>query len=240
MDRPTVNIKNNLRQQQCCEMLDLRDGKPLTLEDHQRRMKRERIPDTQETSKVDVVGRFWSCEKIGRRKKDHLKKLLPVLTDKFIDQVIIPIISVSSRISLRALDWFVINYSKKHKIALLNKKTHLLCVYDDYRAWLRFWKRPLFDAFRRGTRVYFEKNGIYYSTTVAQLNFLYWSEKNGILNYVDAHLETIEADMNSVINRCRREKEQLLKAGKKRKRCDLSISPKVKCLVYKVPITIRF
>lgn len=235
-------IKSDLRQHQVKDdnMLDFRNTAPSVEIDEERRMKREMIPDVKTCTKINKIGRFWSVEPLGANKCQRLQKLLPILTEQRMRQIIVPIISVTSRISLRALDWLVINYSKKHKIALLNKQCHLLSVYDDYRAWLSYWKRPLYDAFRRGPRIYFEQDKFYYSTTVAQLNFLYWCEQNGILDYANIHLDEIESDMNTRINECKKEKELMVQSGKKRKRCDLSKAPAIKCLIYNVPVTIHF
>ena len=238
--RPRLYIKSNLCHGPAQSTLDFRTNKNVEEDDEKRRMVREKIPDMTTTAKVNVIGRFFSIRELGQGKRDRLNKLLTVFTENRLENIVVPIISVTSRISLRALDWLVINYSKKHKIALVNDQSHLLSVYDDYRAWLRYWKRGLFDAFRRGTRVYFRYKEYLYSTTVAQLNFLYWCEKNGILHYASDHLEEIEKDMNERINECKREKERLLQAGQKRKRCELSKTPTVKCLVYNVPMTIHF
>ena len=239
-ERPRLYLKADLRNAPKRSMLDFRTGHEVNGEDETRRMTREKIPDMTTTSKVNEIGRFFSIDELGMGKVDRLRKLVGVFTDERMDKVVVPIISVTSRISLRALDWLVINYSKKHKIALVNDQSHLLSVYDDYRAWLRYWKRGLFDAFRRGPRVFFEHKGYVYSTTVAQLNFLYWCEKNGILHYAISHLDEIEADMNERINECKREKELMHQAGYKRKRCELSRAPTIKCLVYNVPVTIHF
>ena len=221
------------------ELLDFRKPEPLILEDEIRRMKREKIPD-ENVHKTYQIGCFWCTEKLDQRQRDRLKALLPFFTTKRIEKIIVPIISVNSRISLRALDWFVINYSKKHKIALVGERAHVFNVYNDYRAWLRYWKRDLFDAFRRGPRIYFKHGEYMYSTTPAQLNFLYWCEKTGGLSYADRHLQEIETDMNIRITECRKEKARLKEAGSKRKRCELSKAPSVKCMVYRVPVTIQF
>jgi hypothetical protein len=238
IDRQRIYLKANLNKKG--KLLDFRCEWTPTVEDQLRRVKRENIPDTDITPKVNKIGRFWSVEELGIKKKARLETLVKFFNDARIEQIVVPIISVTSKISLRALDWLVINYSKKHKIALVNDDSHLLHVYDDYREWLKYWKRSLFDAFRRGPRVYFSYKGFDHSTTVAQLNFLYWCEKNGILHYTSAHLGEIETDMNTRISECRSQKEKMKQNGQKRKRCELSRAPEIKCLVYNVPITIHF
>ena len=65
--------------------------------------------------------------------------------------------------------------------------TRQLHVYQSYRTWLKHWKRQLFDAFRRGCRIYFRYDNKTYSTTVAQLNYIYWAETYGILSYLQQH-----------------------------------------------------
>lgn len=223
------------------KMLDLRKaGARVVSKVEERRMKREKIPDTKSTPKVDVIGRFWSVESLGKDKTDRLRALLGTLTDDRIRRIVTPIISVTADISLRALDWFVINYSRRNKISLLNVHSHVLSIYDDYRSWLAFWKRSVFDAFRRGPRIFYEQDSYVYSTTVAQLNFLYWCERGGILGYVSKNLVAIEQDMNERIAECRKEKELAQERGMKRKRSELCKTPDVKCMIYSVPGTIRF
>lgn len=220
------------------EVLDFRKD-DLREEDEIRRMKREGIPD-ETAEKVHTIGRFWSVERLTEKQQARLKALLPFFTDERMRNIIIPIISVNSRMSLRALDWFIINYSKKHKISLIRKTAHVFHVYNNYRDWLKYWKRDRFDAFRRGPRIYFKFNAYVYSTTVAQLNFLYWCENTGALSYADRHLGEIELDMNLVITACRKKKALRKLAGDKRKRCELSKAPEVQCVVFRIPVTIQF
>jgi len=221
-------------------LLDFRKPEALVPEDEERRMRREKIPEEGKSMAVLHVGRFWATSQFSRRQVDRLKSLLSFFTDERMEKIVIPIISVNSRISLRALDWLVINYAKKHKIALVGNGLYVLSVYNEYRTWLHYWKRHTFDAFRRGPRLYFEYYGYTYSTTPAQLNFLYWCDKSGVLEYANNNLKEIETDMNRRITECRKEKARLKKAGSKRKRCELSKAPPIKCMVYRVPVTLQF
>jgi hypothetical protein len=222
------------------ELLDFRKPDVLVPEDEQRRMRREKIPIEGSAIAVTNIGRFWATDRFNRRQTERLKALLCFCTDERMEKIIIPIISVNSRISLRALDWLVINYSKKHKIALVSRSLYVMSVYNEYRTWLHYWKRNMFDAFRRGSRIYFEHYGYTYSTTPAQLNFLYWCEKSGVLDYANNNLTEIETDMNQRISECRKEKAILKESGSKRKRCELSKAPSIKCIVYRVPVTMQF
>lgn len=73
---------------------------------------------------------------------------------KNLDKVI-PIISGKSNISLRILDWFVTNFSKKNNINYTvnydNKKKGIknFIVYLDYKAQLKAYSKKLFDPFCR-------------------------------------------------------------------------------------------
>lgn len=218
-------------------LLDFRKGSVPDAQDEERRMRREKI--SLDTPGVEI-GQFWAVDPLTQRQSERLRWLTSHFTSERLEKTIIPIISVTSRISLRALDWLVINYSKKHKIALVGESMYVISVYNEYRTWLHFWKRNMFDAFRRGPRIYFRYYGYIYSTTVAQLNFLYWCEQTGVLAYANDHLEEIEADMNQRITECRHEKALLKQSGSKRKRCELSKAPPIKCMVYHVPVTIQF
>ena len=222
------------------KIIDFRKDEEVNPVNEVRRMKRENIPDLSASPKVQKIGIFWTTSNASKRKVDRLTALLTFYSKERLAKMFVPIISVTSKISLRALDWLVINYSKKHKVVLVNQHSNIVNVYDDYRAWLKYWKRPLFDAFRRGPRIYFDFHGYAYSTTVAQLNFLYWADRCGVLEYANAHIDEIEKDMNARLSECRKEKAAIKLAGGKRKRSELSKAPHVKCLVYKVPCTIHF
>lgn len=113
---------------------------------------------------------------------------------KNLDQMV-PIINQKSKISLRLLDWFITNYSKKNNINFkvngVNFNVHL-----DYKAQLKSYSKKQFDPFCRRERINFiyDKNNSI-ETTVGQLCFFRWSIKNNILKYVSTHYNDIENDM---------------------------------------------
>lgn len=219
-------------------VLDFELEKSLNANDHEKRINRENIPN--KIDMIDSVGRFWSTESLLPRHRARLETLLTFCTDERLQKTIVPIIAVNSEISLRLLDWFVINYSKKYQIAILNTEGHLISVYSNYRSWLKFWRRDLFDAFRRGQRIYFELSGYVYSTTVAQLNFLYWANRTGVLQYTKNHMAQIQDDMNLRIAICKQEKNNIIKAGGKRKRSELSLPVFTKVSLYKLHSITKF
>jgi hypothetical protein len=132
---------------------------------------------------------------------DNLKQLLDIINN-------------NSKISLRIIDWFVTNYSKKnyvvipvlkassHTIKQSKKKTmnmvcHDINVYLNYKAQLKAYSKKQFDPFCRRERIsykYSDNESI--TTTVGQLNFFKWAIDNDILVYIQANLKEIEDDMN--------------------------------------------
>jgi len=110
---------------------------------------------------------------------------------------IIPIIEGESKISLRLIDWFVTNFSKKfNTIIPLDNKREYINVYVNYRQQLKAFSKHQFDPFRRRDRIkFFYDKDRSIETTVGQLNFFKWILQNGILDYIDRNIDIIEADM---------------------------------------------
>ncbi len=114
---------------------------------------------------------------------------------------IIPIISPTgnNRISLRLIDWFVTNYSKKNNTIITKKKDNTVIhfnVYLSYRSQLKAYSKQLFDSFRRRDRItFFYDVDKSIETTIGQLNMFRWILQNDILEYIHSHLEDIENDM---------------------------------------------
>lgn len=116
----------------------------------------------------------------------------------------INIINGNSIISLRLVDWFVTNYSKKnftvYTIEQENGKKSRFKVYTDYKLQLKAYSKRRFDPFCRWDRItipYNTENGEHIQTTIGQLNFFKWAFENCIIDYVREHYKEIEDDMNT-------------------------------------------
>jgi hypothetical protein len=114
-------------------------------------------------------------------------------------KTVIPIITSNSVISIRVLDWFVTNYSKKHNIIYelkANNNEKYFNVYLQYKCQLKAYKKKLFDPFCRKQRIafYYDDNKCVVST-IGQLNFFKWAIKYEILPYVTNNLDSITSDM---------------------------------------------
>jgi hypothetical protein len=114
---------------------------------------------------------------------------------------IIPIIAPASsnRVSLRLIDWFVTNFSKKNNVIIRRKeRDHFVHfnVYLSYRSQLKAYSKQLFDSFRRRDRITFYYDmGKSIETTIGQLNMFRWILQNSILEYIEENLSEIETDM---------------------------------------------
>ena len=116
-----------------------------------------------------------------------------------------------SKISLRLIDWFTTNYSKKHNVIYLIFKdkdgtktlndtgevVSQFNVYNSYKSQLKAYSKKQFDPFCRRERIDFKCNNHVFNTTIGQLNFFKWIINNNILTYIETNLDIIEEDMNS-------------------------------------------
>ncbi len=144
-----------------------------------------------------------SYKKTVSDSKDLLMiSLAKYYSNKQIINRIVPVIEGNSNLSLRLIDWFVTNYSKKHSTVIMkviNSNILHFNVYMSYRSQLKAYSKRQFDPFRRRDRItfHFEKNGKGVETTVGQLNFFRWVLQNEILDYIEKHYKDIEQDMVS-------------------------------------------
>jgi hypothetical protein len=129
-----------------------------------------------------------------------LTKLLKFYSENTNFDKMINIINGSSSISLRIVDWFVTNYSKKNYIVyMINKdnKMEKVNVYNDYKLKLKAYSKKKFDPFCRWDRINVPyKEDKFIQTTLGQLNFFKWTIENKILEYIEENYKIIETDMN--------------------------------------------
>ena len=148
-------------------------------------------------------------------KIENLEKMLLIITGK-------------STISLRIIDWFVTNYSKKYftlyDIEKENQTIHRFKIYEDYKLKLKAYSKRRFDPFCRWERIEIPyKDGKYIETTLGQLNFFKWALENNVIKYIEENYKEIEEDMN-LRNSSSRKKELIDNSKTRKKREELSIS----------------
>jgi hypothetical protein len=138
-----------------------------------------------------------------RRRKIHCKQELIVMSlqgfyaaRKDLAEVMEMLLGTSI-ISLRLIDWFVTNYSKRHNIGYILGGQEFM-VYMSYKSQLKAYSKKLFDPFCRRERIMFSLPGIEpFVTTVGKLNFFRWAIEKNIIEYIKLNRETIEAEMNT-------------------------------------------
>ena len=155
-------------------------------------------------------------------------------------QMFLDIINGKSKMSLRIIDWFITNYTKKFNIIyyLPKKKrsvkrrmspknnyyesSHLdqassvdrFIVYLRYRSQLKSYNKANFDPFCRNDRITGWGDDGDIVTTIGQLNFFRWAIENRVLEYINDNLEDIEIDMNTNIKKNLKKNKKSLKSKK--------------------------
>lgn len=161
----------------------------------------------------------------------------------------INIINGESEISLRIVDWFATNYSKKHYTVYNLDNNKRFKVYNDYKLHLKAYSKKRFDPFCRWDRITipykFDKiknETIYVQTTIGQLNFFKWALENNVIKYIREHYKEIENDMVSRNSTSRKKKTNVNKNAKKtrKKREELSVSATKSIKKEKVEIVLKF
>jgi hypothetical protein len=116
--------------------------------------------------------------------KSYLEKMLNIITGE-------------TKMSLRIVDWFTTNYSKKY-FTVYNLNGERFKVYTDYKLKLKAYSKKRFDPFCRWERIQIPFTpDTFIETTIGQLNFFKWAIENKVLEYIETNYDAIENDMNS-------------------------------------------
>ncbi len=181
-----------------------------------------------------------------------LESLKKFYSDSENGEILRSILLGGKKISLRSIDWFITNYSKKNNICYLlyetdttnfsrskkNNKFHLgLNVYHSYKSQLKAYSKKRFDPFCRRDRINFPINDYEIETTIGQLNFFKWAIKNLVIDYIVENKKDIENDMNDSI---KKNKESIKDRGERKKRQELSLSATRGLNHNRVPIQLDF
>lgn len=193
---------------------------------------------------LSLAGRFkYDSNRIAPRQVKRLHEIAEFFTDEVCFAVLIPMVTQTFEISLRLLDWFLVNWSKKHKIVTKTPDgIEVINIYSTYKDHLRHYRRKLFDPFRRRDRIFFmhPDSQDVLNTTVGQLNFIFWAMKYGILDCCRKNMESIENDMVMMLAESKKRRLDEKMNGHKRKRTELTQAPRNKCHVYELSQEIDF
>lgn len=105
--------------------------------------------------------------------------------------------------SVSLLDWFIVKYAKEHKVQysiVKNGRKRRIIVEQSYASALHAYTKEYFDPFARGANKGKQigikgTSGEIIYTTLRQLNFFRWAIDNGIIDYVDKHIDEIYSSM---------------------------------------------
>ena len=166
---------------------------------------------------------------------DNLKRMLSIING-------------TSKVSLRIVDWFSTNYSKKNFTMYDIPNNPRFKVYEDYKLKLNGYSKKRFDPFCRWERIKVpvDKDSEYcFETTIGQLNFFKWALENKIVDYIEQNYESIEEDMNlnNSLSKTKKNKEEIIMTNHsktRKKREELSVSAIKTFKKEKVEITVTF
>ena len=114
--------------------------------------------------------------------KSYLERMLNIITGE-------------TKMSLRIVDWFTTNYSKKY-FTVYNLNGERFKVYTDYKLKLKAYSKKRFDPFCRWDRIQIPFTpDTFIETTIGQLNFFKWAIENKVLEYIEANYDAIENDI---------------------------------------------
>ena len=113
---------------------------------------------------------------------------------------IFPVITRTSEVSLRLLEYFVVNHCRLH---LVRFPFHgqSVDVYASYRKQLKLVSKNVFDPFRRGEKFVVRHGSDAMTTTWAQLSFFRWVLENGVLEYIENHLADLQGSMKQFLGK---------------------------------------
>ena len=96
------------------------------------------------------------------------------------------ILDKKSSVSLRNLEWFITNYSKKRALSYKTSDGKQFAVHCAYKSSLDGYSKKLFDPFCRTDKFEYSlpKSTTTVTTTVAQLNFIRWCIRNNVIDYI--------------------------------------------------------
>jgi hypothetical protein len=100
---------------------------------------------------------------------------------------LVDILEKRKGISLRNLEWFITDYSKKKNLSYTKTDGKSFSVHCAYKSSLDGYSKKLFDPFCRTEKFEYEipnTKGTKIQTTVAQLNFIKWCIQHNIIEYI--------------------------------------------------------
>ena len=166
-----------------------------------------------------------------------MDSLILFYQNKTYTEELLNIVNNNNSISLRIIDWFVTNYSKKNDIHIITNDIRFI-VHKDYKDQLKAFTKKQFDPFCRRERIqFYYADDKFLRTTVGQLNFFRWAFSNNIIEYIRDYHTDIEKDMVCCL---RNNYHKFSTKKEKKKRRELSQSASKSMNKYSMAVTISF
>ena len=204
---------------------------------------------SQERPRIPIVGAFFAFSKVPAKQVELLNTILKQdacpIDDNFLRTELVPRLNRKHKVSLRLLDWLVVDYSRERNVAYRQYvpalgREQIVIVHQLYCSLRDRWRRRRFDCFRRRHRVYFDLDGKTYSTTVAQLHFFFVAKMYGFLEYASNNLAEIDAHMKRTLTETAEAKRRARLQKKTYRRRPLVKKAASRVFVSDVPYSLTF
>lgn len=183
---------------------------------------------------IDDEGEALGERSLSGKQIILLRRLKTKYTENMIRTILQPLITKTAPVSLRSLDWAVVNYSKTNNSIVCSQTPGVyVTVHRAYQEYLRYWKRRLFDPFRRKHPLKITIGGEEVVSTFGQANFVLFVIETGIIGFVIRNIADIEESMNLAVQRQRAERARAEEDGRKRSRSELTKSSSPPLVLYK-------
>ena len=165
-------------------------------------------PPTPPPPPLHRIGNFLVPADLDANLTRRLAEIAFFFTPDVLRRQFVPFVARGEPVSLRLVDWFVVNFVKttkvSYKVTTSSNAEVMFDVAASYKAYLKSFRRRGFDVFRRFERVTVAPDALRdvgvaapeaVETTVAQLNFFKWMMDHGVLDHLLANRAAVEATM---------------------------------------------
>jgi len=188
------------------------------------------------TMRIGPIEVDFTC---SARQLSILRSIETYYTQQVVEELLVPFLNPGGGggLSLRAMDWLVTNFAKRHSVICRTRSGgQMFNVHQGYKSQFSLIKRRHFDPFRRRMRVRIAHGEDSVESTIGQLNFMHWARENGVVEYLRGNILQIVSEMNDTTRRSRAQR-----TDKRRKRAELTAAPAAaRCMVYGFETRVRF
>ena len=204
---------------------------------------------SRERPRIPIAGTFFAFSKVPPKQVELLNTILNQeacpIDANFLRTELVPRLNRKHKVSLRLLDWLVVDFSRERNTAyrqfvpVLNREV-IVIVHQLYCSLRDRWRRRRFDCFRRRHRIYFDLDNKTYSTTVAQLHFFFVAKMYGFLEFAANNWADIDAHMKRTLTETAEAKQRARVLKKTYRRRPLVKKAASRVFISDVPYCLSF